>query len=83
MSFRLATGVEGESSRCSLSLGQCRQPDQVGRFVVRYVAQHVSDGMARSYSVYNAVEKAPTIALGTQHGMLFSAYGELRVRPGL
>lgn len=34
---------------------------------------------ACSYSVYNAVDKAPVVALGTQHGILTSAYGELRV----
>jgi hypothetical protein len=33
--------------------------------------------------VYNAVEKAPVVALGTQHGILTSAYGELRVSPRL
>lgn len=29
--------------------------------------------------MYNAVDKAPVVALGTQHGILTSAYGELRV----
>jgi hypothetical protein len=38
---------------------------------------------ASSYSVYNAVDKAPVVALGIQHGILTSAYGELRVSPRL
>ena len=32
-----------------------------------------------SYSVYNAVDLQPAMAVGYQHGLLFSAYGEMRV----
>jgi len=35
--------------------------------------------MSFSYSVYNALEKAPTLALGAKHEIMFAAYGELRV----
>ncbi len=38
----------------------------------------VVDGI--SYSVYNAIDVSPALAVGLKHGMLFTAYGEMRVR---
>ena len=56
------------------------EPDQVS-VVYRVEGTVVHSGcfVLSSYSVYRAIDVAPALAVGYKYGLLFSAYGQMRV----